>query len=274
MISNINNNPHYQVYNNRGSATNENGAIKAFESAMKLEKNKPTTETSSQKQQRSADTVQFSAKAMSLLQARNIGSQDRETYKNIMMRAESYGGYNDPKAFLGSLSEDELRVVNKIHSGGVRIEPEKLDFEGAFNLLVQPGDESDVDNNGQIQHGLAKVRVFPPTTASAAVKNAFDEASAGFSGVQKSLMSVDFHSFEISANIKYDPGGQVIGVYQLEEDGYIDIYSESGFSYGELARKALANIEKNTSYHTENLYQQKKSFMEDFIKALDRNNVV
>jgi hypothetical protein len=270
----INNNLYYQVYNNGGSSTNKSGAIKSFESAMELEKNKPTAETSSPTQQRSADTVRFSTKAMSLLQTRNIGNQDRETYKDIMKRAESSGGYNDPKAFLGSLSEDELGVVKKIHSYGVKIEPEKLDFEGAFNLLMQPGDESDIDNNGVIQHGLGKTRVFPPTNAPAAVKNAFDEASAGFSGVQKTMMSIDFRSFEISANIKYDPSGQAVGVYQPEEDGYIDIYSESGFSYSGLAKKALANIEKNPSYHTEKLYQQRKSFMEGFIKALDRNKVV
>jgi hypothetical protein len=274
MINNINNNLYYQVYNNGGSSTNKSGAIKSFESAMELEKNKPAAENSSPTQQRSADTVRFSTKAMSLLQTRNIGNQDRETYKDIMKRAESSGGYNDPKAFLGSLSEDELGVVKKIHSYGVKIEPEKLDFEGAFNLLMQPGDESDIDNNGVIQHGLGKTRVFPPTNAPAAVKNAFDEASAGFSGVQKTMMSIDFRSFEISANIKYDPSGQAVGVYQPEEDGYIDIYSESGFSYSGLAKKALANIEKNPSYHTEKLYQQRKSFMEGFIKALDRNKVV
>lgn len=253
-----------------GSQIQAYSATKIY--SVQAEEQNSQGKTTSFAQKSGSDTVKFSKNAMSLLHARNIGNQDRETYKEIMKRAESSGGYSDPKAFLSSLSDDELKTVRKVHSYGVRIEPEKLDFEGAFNLLVQPGDESDIDNNGQIQHGLAKVRVFPPTNAPAAVKNAFDEASAGFSGVQKSMMSFDFRSFEISANIKYDPSGQAIGVYQPGENGYIDIYSESGFSYSSLAKRALANIEKNTSYSTEELYQKSKSFMEDFIKALEANN--
>jgi hypothetical protein len=211
---------------------------------------------------------------MSILNSRNVSNQDREKYKEVMKRAQESGGYSDPKAFLSSLSDDESKTVRKIHSYGIKIEPEKLDFEGAFNLLVQPGDESDIDNNGVIQHGLGKTRVFPPTKAPAAVKNAFDEATAGFSGVQKSMMLTDFRSFEISSNIKYDSSGQVTGVYKPGEDGYVDIYSESGFSYRSLAKRALANIEKNNTYSTEEIFEQKKSFMENFIKVLDRNNVV
>lgn len=217
------------------------------------------------------DTFQFSKEAMSLLHAREIGNQDREAYKEIMNKAQETDGYSDPQGFLKSLSPEELGIVKKVNCCAFDIDPDKLDFEGAYNLIVQPGDQADLNSDGVIMHGAASTRPFPPTNAPNGVKNAFAEATAGMEPNIKALMTASFRSFEISANLKYDSSGNAIGVYQPDEVGFNNIYSEADFSYIDLAKKALNNLDSSPQ-QTGEVLDQMKSFLGNFIDSLERDN--
>jgi len=274
MVTGMISNKSAPQWSNAGnSSINKTSTVNSFEMAMVRAQNNPAAEID-RSSQRITDGVQFSTEAMYCMKVRNVTTDNLDTFKGVINKANHSNSYNDPKAFLNSLSANEMEVLRKVHTLAAPIRVETLDFEGAFNLLLPPGDAQDLNNDGLHSVGLAKSRIFPPPNAPATVQSAFQQATVGQSNIEKAMNMTAFRSFEISANIKYDTSGKPIGVYQPSESNYTDIYSESGFSYDALAKKALENLEKNNGYYTEEAFEQRKAFLEDFIKGINGDKVV
>lgn len=224
--------------------------------------------------QTDAYSVCISKHAMELMNRRGVTGEEIQTFKNIIEKAQEAGAYHNPKAFLNSLSGDEMEVVRKVHCLANRIKVEGLDYEGAYNLLMQPGAYKDLNNDGLLGVGLGKSRVFPPPNAPDAVKKAWEEATAGMTEIEKLIQGyAPFMAAEASANIKHDSQGNPIGFYRPGENGYTNIYTEPGFTYQGLVDKCLANLEIGKGHMKFESYVAAKEFLENFGKALDKHGV-
>lgn len=107
-----------------------------------------------------ADTYQFSSKALQMLEQRLL-AEDAERFGEIAMEAHDRNAIEDPKAFLRQLSDDDLEILRKAHSMAASINVDKLNTEGAYNLLLPPHEGIDLDGNGYISVGEGRFNYFP-----------------------------------------------------------------------------------------------------------------
>lgn len=218
--------------------------------------------------------IAFTPTARDLMQRRHIGGEEQSKFSDIL------AGFNAsdraPKEYLKTLSASELDIVRAVHGLAASINVEMLNPEGALNLLRQPGEFLDIDDDGVAFVGIGKTRVFPPQNASTSMRRAYEDAKAaipGTKGRRELLAQIPFMAAEMSHNIKYDSNGQPCGVYQPGEPGWTNIYNQPGFSWQQLGRQMIANLELSKSGNSIESYRLMKHFLEDFSYNLEKYGV-
>ena len=169
----------------------------------------------------------FSDKAYNLLLVRQIPGEDIKRFGAIIQDADSA---DNAKEFLQNLSNEDRNLVKRANSYGLNLTDSHINTmseEGARNMLVQPDNRSYVDcnNDGIVDHGVAKSFVFPPPNAPESVKDAWDQTLEGIPENERLLASSIFLTQQFSANIKLDAQGKAIGFYEPGEEGYKNIFS-------------------------------------------------
>jgi len=210
----------------------------------------------------------FSGRALDLMQRRSISDQEREGFAELLALAASADAGSDPKAFLNGLSATEMELLRKVHCLADPIKVASLDYEGAYNLLVAPGEARDLDNDGLLGVGIGKGWQYPPPNAPEAVKKAWEEATAGIPESEKWLKMAPFLAASACANVKPDRSG----FYHPGEPGYRNIYAEPGFSYTQQISDILASMERFKGQNAKN-YQENKEFLLSFLQTLAANHV-
>lgn len=157
-----------------------------------------------------AVTCELSAKATDLLNRRSVSDLDKKQLQSLLSRAVAENAQADPKTFLASLSPTELDLVRRAHCLADRIDVETLSYEGAYNLLVEPGAGQDLDNNGLTRIGIGNTIAFPPRNAPESFKAAWAKATES----QESLMDTPMHlPFMIGlANLHVAADGSVTSI--------------------------------------------------------------
>lgn len=108
---------------------------------------------------------------------RGVSEDDRARFAEILHRAYTGRGMEDPAAFLESLPAADLEVVRRTHGLVEPIQPRSLSREGAYNLLLPDGYMVDFNHDGLSDVGAAKAGVFPPVDAPAEVRDAWLKAT-------------------------------------------------------------------------------------------------
>ncbi|MDK9717871.1 MAG: hypothetical protein OEL57_08185 [Trichlorobacter sp.] len=219
--------------------------------------------------QPSSSTILFSSRSADLMNRRGVSETEREEFAAILARAATGNAGNNPKAFLNSLSSNDREILRKVHCLADPISINMLDFEGAYNLLTAPGEAQDLDNDGLLSIGAGKMWQYPPPNAPAAVKQAWEEATAGIPESEKWLAMAPFMAASASANIKPD----LSGFYEPGEAGYRNIYAEPNFSYTRQVRDILSMMDRFKGQHDAH-YQKNKEFLLSFLKELTVNHAV
>jgi len=117
-----------------------------------------------------------------------------DDYLPILKKALDNQAFADPKAFLKSLSTEELQTLQFTHGAADPINPDSLSQEGALNLLLPPGDaRMDIDGDGIVEVGTARTGVFPPGNAPASVEAAWNEAMANVDPQTKAMAEITLH---------------------------------------------------------------------------------
>lgn len=208
----------------------------------------------------------FSRRTLSLLDARNISGQERQGFSEILAQAQAGDAYTNPSKFLNSLSSSEMELLRKVHSLADPINVAVLDFEGAYNLLVAPGEAKDLNNDGLLGVGIGKGWQYPPPNAPESVKKAWEEATANIPESEKWLKMAPFMAASACANLKPD----LSGFYEPGEAGYRNIYAEPGFSYTGQVVEMLKEMERFKGQNDSN-YQETKDFLLSFLDGLKKN---
>ncbi|MCE1226122.1 MAG: hypothetical protein LWW87_06490 [Geobacteraceae bacterium] len=214
-----------------------------------------------------ASPLTFSTRSLDLMQRRGVTDQERERFAAILATASNAGGCSDPKSFLSSLSTDEMEILRKVHCLATPISVAGLDFEGAYNLLMAPGEAKDLNDDGLLGIGAGKIWEYPPPNAPEAVKKAWEEVTAGVPESEKWLKMAPFMAAAACANLKPD----LSGFYEPGETGYKNIYSDPGFSYTGQVRDILSMMDRFKGQNDAH-YQENKEFLLSFLKELTVNH--
>lgn len=115
------------------------------------------------------------------------------------------------------------------------------------------------------------VQRFPPEHAPEAVRDAWAEATGNLSDMQRLAVEGAFMAEEISANLKYDASGRVVGVLQRDEPGYTDLWHQPGLSYSAQVDQMLEKLEQNRGAYESRDYAFFHGALADFRSALSRH---
>jgi hypothetical protein len=208
-----------------------------------------------------------------LMNRRGITAEQKDTFRAILDKVSTQNSKSNPKDILTSLVADELALISKVHGLADTAVVGRLDAEGAYNLLQQPGSYADLNNDGFVRVGEAWTWSFPPPNAPQNVNDAWDELTAGMSEMDKMMAMAPYMAMEVSANIKYDAYGTPIGITGPDQPGYRNIYAQSGFSYQNLVDKCLSNLEAGKPYISFKDYIERKEMLDKFLDLLQKHEV-
>lgn len=212
--------------------------------------------------------LHFSNRSTDLMNRRGVSNGEQDEFAAILSGAATSNAGNNPKAFLDSLSASEMEVLRKVHCLADPISINRLDFEGAYNLLTAPGEARDLDNDGLLSIGAGKIWQYPPPNAPASVKQAWEEATADIPESEKWLKMAPFLAVTATANLKADNSG----FYEPGETGYRNIYAEPGFSYTRQVQDILSMMDRLKGQSSARL-QEDKAFLQSFLQALTKQGV-
>jgi hypothetical protein len=209
----------------------------------------------------------YTDKAADLLNRRKVSQADREAFLSIL---EKTSDTSPQKAIseLKSLSSQEREIIRVVHGLADSIQVDMLDEEGAYNLLRQPGEARDLNNDSFTRVGAAWTRSFPPANAPDEVKKAWEEVTAGKSDEEKFLLQTMFWPLEAAANVKYNAEGQAVSLYFPSDPEYTNIYAQKGFSYTGLIDRYLGYLNNVKAFMSLDDYEEKVAFAQEFKQAL------
>jgi hypothetical protein len=220
-----------------------------------------------------AQGITLTPKCCDLMQRRGVTQEQKDTFLGILEKTQQDLDTQDPREILQSMAAAELEVLRKVHSLADPIDTAALDREGALNLLQQPGGARDINNDGFLRVGAAWTWTFPPPNAPAAVHQAWEEHTAGMTDMERMLAMSPFMAAELTGNARYDAQGNISGFYGPWDPEFKSIYNQPGFSYQNLVRGCLDNLEIGKAYIPYEQYLERKEFLEGFLSMLSKHSV-
>lgn len=140
-------------------------------------------------------------------------------------------------------------------------------------------DRSDIvgiSNSNQLKQNLNQTTHFPPEYAPEGVKDAWQKALDNIpapDNIKSIITRGPFFAAEVSANLKYDSKGNIMGRYMPGEDGYQDIYASPNFSYKQFVNDIINNFNNNQAFGKSIYTEESKNFLQDLSKFFNENNV-
>ncbi|WP_418646828.1 hypothetical protein ACNQFN_14385 [Thauera butanivorans] len=156
----------------------------------------------------------------------------RDTYLNILGKADAANGFAQPQAFLQTLSQDELRALQHMHSLASLPDPATLDEEGALNLLLPRNMSRDLNQDGLTRIGRADTMLFPPNDAPQSVKDAWSKATSDLDPGTRLHLELQMWT---SARGGIPMSGMAADMGQAD-------YHKAGFDYGTAARTVIDGL--------------------------------
>ena len=184
----------------------------------------------------------------------------KQDYGQILVRALEDGGYADPKAFLRSLSTEDLAVAQEVHRLADRVAVDELSEEGALNLLIPPPAQVDLDRDGLTRSGAAWGLRFPDSNTPLAVAQAWEEATAGMSMKDRMLYEFQMKLPLLTANIACDEEGRFLHCYGPGDPGFTNPMASDDYSYVEAAQERLDYLERFRKQMPAGRYEEDTSF--------------
>jgi|GEM_PF-1365716 len=216
-------------------------------------------------QQVGVNRYNFEAGAGSPSVRENKTSEDlKQDYKKILVEATQQNAYRNPIAYLTTLSADELSVIQQVQSLADPIKVTELSDEGAMNLLLPPDAQIDVDKDGLTRVGIANSIRFPDSNTPLAVRDAWEQATAGLSEMDRALYSLQMSSVLSTTNMKFDAQGNWIRSAEPGDADWTNPMNSSDFSYLDYVRLKIDNMERFKGYMSADQYQSQMSFWTKF----------
>lgn len=199
------------------------------------------------------------------------GSNVSETFAEILNKKRESN--TDAKDFLTKLDSKELYELQKSNHLADKINVQTLSEEGAENLFLAPIDQNktvDLNNDGIVEIGAAKMVIFPPPNASENVKAAWKETCKAMTPEQKKAIEFQFIVEQIEKNTYMKSDG-TWGVHYPNDGGWVNIFGSSDAAMIDLCNEIISRIdnplESQTPEQTKK-YQDVKSNLLKFIEKI------
>ncbi|WP_432472943.1 hypothetical protein [Amphritea sp. HPY] len=142
-------------------------------------------------------SISLSSESVSLLRVRGLSVQQVDDFSELLNKAHQQQSQDrSAKQVLAEMSGDELALLQKATSLASNINVSSLSNEGAINLLAQPDKTGmvDLNNDGVVEIGIAKMVTFPPVNAPDSVHQAWDKATENMAEGDKMIMQLHMHT--------------------------------------------------------------------------------
>ena len=192
----------------------------------------------------------------------------KQAYGEILLQAYQEGGYADPKAFLETLSGEELSAVQVVHRLADPIRVDSLTEEGALNLLVPPAAQVDLNHDGLTRSGVAYGMKFPDSNTPAAVAEAWEEATDGMDLKERMIYELHMMLPLLTANIICDDEGRFVKQYGPDDPEFRNPMASSDYSYVEATEDRLEYLEAFKTRISPEQYEREKTFWTKFQNLL------
>lgn len=141
--------------------------------------------------------MSLSSESVSLLQVRGLSGQQVDDFTELLNQAnQQLEQDRSAKQVLSDMSGDELALLQKATSLASTINVSSLSNEGALNLLAQPDKTGmvDLNNDGIVEIGKAKMITFPPLNAPPSIHAAWEKATENMAEGDKMIMQLHMHT--------------------------------------------------------------------------------
>jgi len=186
------------------------------------------------------------------MDSRGVSDQDRQRFAEIFQDAKDNKGFSDPLAYIQSLSNSDIGVIQRIQcladpSGVTEVSSK----EGAINLLLPPEQQVDINNDGMVASGTANLFKFPPPNSPQSVKDAWAETTKDMTPGEIMLASGVFLAQSATANLQYDADGNVTGIGTPGDANYVNIFSDTEGGWSTLLNSLVAQFQEAVERYPE-----------------------
>jgi hypothetical protein len=198
-------------------------------------------------------------------------SQLKQRYGEIVSRSYHEGGYHDPKTFLGSLSKEELAIVQHVQRLADPIQVDSLTEEGALNLLIPPPAQIDLNFDGFTQSGAAYGFRFPDSRTPPEVALAWEKATANLPASEKMMYELQMKLPVMTANLIVDDQGAFVRTREPGDADFVNPLADPNYSYTTAAQQMLEYLETFRYQMPQSQFETQHDFWTEFQRALREN---
>ncbi len=192
----------------------------------------------------------------------------KESFGNILQQAYHDGGYADPKAFLKSLSEDQLETVRQVHWLADEIDVDGLSEEGALNLLIPRSAQVDLNQDGLTQSGAAYGIQFPDSNTPKPVVQAWEEATQDMEWRDRAFYGLQMRLPGMMANYFFDENGGYLSHFEPGDPEYRNPMAAEDYSYVDSVQTHLDYLETFKNQLDPEKFQRDTAFFQKLKDAL------
>ena len=197
-------------------------------------------------------------------QTPNEFEEVKQTYGDILVRAYEERGYADPKAFLKTLSHEEMSVVQRINGLADPIQVDSLTEERALNLLLPAAAQVDLNRDGLTHSGLGYTKRFPDSNTPGPVVQAWEEATGDLDFEELMIREFQMTLPLLSANVVCDENGKFLYSYQPGDAEFRNPMASENYSYVQAAQDRLDSLETHRLRISTEKYEKDKAFWTNF----------
>ena len=176
---------------------------------------------------------------------------------------------SNAKEFLASLSQSELRTLQKYSGLADAVDVGALSAEGAYNLLMHDNEQFDFNNDGTAEVGAAKRGLAVPINMPQEVKDAYIDAMNSLSGSDRmTAMILTFDTARLNSVINNTPYNPVKMDYEYLKNQVESRLNPTNGAY--TSEEAKASISRfwdafNASYNGDKTQSQSSQSQDDSV---------
>lgn len=198
---------------------------------------------------------------------------NKDRFLELVTQSEQAMG--DAKSQLLQLDREDRAVLQKVHGLADEITDDMINGmskEGAANLLRMRGDGLDENNDALTEVGMARLFQFPNSNTPGDVVEAWEQATAGMSAMEKMMAQTPMMLSVLTANISVSKDGSV-RVAEPGDSDFVNPFAQDDFSWVNWGQEYLEYLEGNQTKMNAGQYFQSRSFMSAFVHNLQQEGV-
>lgn len=216
--------------------------------------------------------LQLSSYDARMLSVRRISMEDQGRYMDLLntFLADPANRAN-PQAFMQTLDGDKLDLLARVHSYGAMstLDPATMNDEEALNFILPDSQAVDLNDDAMVAMGNGgRSFRFPPPNAPQGVKDAWEEAAASMSEIDRMTLTLGF----MPLNLKLEANGAVVAIAPGDPD-WKNPFSGPNVPYRDMIEKQIDGLEHSRKFNDSRTIDRFIAGLEAFGRSLTARNI-